>query len=331
VTLESSRRAALRDLKLRTLVRDHLGRGVSPVSTSTTSFGRGAALVDDGVAWVLIEEQPERSLGAALAWMRKQTGAADLAIIVEASSGILARRAELFAAPIVVLHAIDRVLVPAVADGYPPSVELDDRHDAFRSLIEEGGAEPVEEHGVLMGEVRGLEVCRVVTDRDTGEVRLEVGVGAHDRQAFALLHGARPTVEALAEVAETVATHRRAGADPHPLNRLGAERFLRWQSFQEPERLGVRTLRPAAPPVVRTNLKDPVPCVAVGDRSDGSPVVVVYSTGIDLDLVPFAVDAQAMLDPVADLVLVVPERDASPITRDLADLAKVAITLFPWK
>jgi len=111
VTLDSSRRAALRDLKLRTLVRDHLGRGVSPVMTNTSSFGRGAAFVDDGVAWVLIEDQPERSLGAALAWMRKQDGAAELAIIAEASSGILARRAELFTTPILVLHAIDRVLV----------------------------------------------------------------------------------------------------------------------------------------------------------------------------------------------------------------------------
>src|SRR4051812_23891530 len=263
--------------------------------------------------------------------MRKQPGAADLSIIVEASSGILARRAELFATPIAVLHAIERVLVPAVADPYPPIVELDERHGAFRSLIEQGGAEPVEEHGVLMGEVRGLEVCRVVTDRDTGEVRLEVGVGAHDREAFALLHGARPTVEALAEVAATVAAHRTPGADPHPLNRLGAERLLRWQSFQEPERLGVRALRPVPPPVVRTNLKDPVPCVAVGQRSDGSPVVVVYSTGIDLDLVPFAVDALAMLDPDAKLLLVVPARDASPITRGLAELAKVPMTIHAWQ
>ena len=330
MTLDSSRRAALRDLKLRTLVRDHLGRGVSPVMTNTSSFGRGAAFVDDGVAWVLIEDQPERSLGAALAWMRKQDGAAELAIIAEASSGILARRAELFTTPILVLHAIDRVLVPAVPDGYPPIVALDDRHEAYRALIEQGGAEAVEEHGVLMGEVRGLEVCRVVTDPATGEVHLEVGIGAHDREAFALLHGARPTVEALAEVAATVAAHRRPGADPHPLNRLGAERFLRWQSMQSPERLGVRSVRPAPPPVVRTNLKDPVPCVALGERADGSSVVFVYSTGIDLDLVPFAVDAQAMLDRHADLVLVVPARDASPITRGVAGLAKVPISMLEW-
>ena len=51
----------------------------------------------------------------------------------------------------------------------------------------------VVEHGVVTGEVRGLEVCRVVDDRTTGDgVRLEVGVGAHDREAFAIIHGDVP-------------------------------------------------------------------------------------------------------------------------------------------
>ena len=55
-------------------------------------------------------------------------------------------------------------------------------------------------------------------------------------------------------------------------------------------------------------------------RSDpaGEPLVAVYSTGIDLDLVPFALDARAMHAPAAELVLVVPGRDASPVTRGLA-------------
>ena len=92
-------------------------------------------------------------------------------------------------------------------------------------MIEAAGAVPVIEHGLLAGEVAGLEVCRVVVDPGTGQARLEVGVGAHDREAFQLVHGDVPTVEALSSVVAAVAEHRRPGAPPHPLNRLGAERL----------------------------------------------------------------------------------------------------------
>jgi hypothetical protein len=46
--------------------------------------------------------------------------------------------------------------------------------------------------------------------------------------------------------------------------------------------------------------------------------VVVCSVGIDLDLVPYAADARLELGAEARLVLVVPERDAHPFTRQLA-------------
>jgi hypothetical protein len=58
--------------------------------------------------------------------------------------------------------------------------------------------------------------------------------------------------------------------------------------------------------------------VATGTSVDGHPVVVVASTGIDLDLVPFAADARLRTAPAARLVLAVPERDAHPVTQALA-------------
>ena len=68
----------------------------------------------------------------------------------------------------------------------------------------------VVEHGVVTGEVRGLEVCRVVdVDDGGGRVRLEVGVGPHDREAFAIIHGDVPTRAALAGVVAAVAAARR--------------------------------------------------------------------------------------------------------------------------
>jgi hypothetical protein len=323
--VDPQRRAALLGLKLRALVRDHLGGdAVTDASARPVPFGRGAALLVDDAAWILLDEQAERGLGAAIAWaQRLETGPVQsIDLITESGSGVLARRAALFELDVSVWHAVERMLVPAVAEPYPASAPIDPEHEAFRTLIVAGGADPVVEHGVLAGEVRGLEVCRAITDPSTGEHRLEVGVGAHDREAFALLHGARPTVEALADVVESVGQHRAVGAPFHPLNTLGAERFLRWRAIEDPASIGLRTLAPAAPPVARANLKDPVPCVGVGERADGRPVVAVFSSGIDLDLVPFALDARQMHAPGADLVLVVPERDASPVTAAIAAVAK---------
>ena len=46
---------------------------------------------------------------------------------------------------------------------------------------------------------------------------------------------------------------------------------------------------------------------------------LVCSSGIDLDVVPWAADARAFLaSPEAELVIAVPERDASPVTVALA-------------
>lgn len=331
--VDPTRRAALLSIKLRALVSDHLGSDALPSvadAQAGASFGRGAALIVRDCAWVLLDEQPERGLGAALAWATRQSDVRSLAVIAEASTGILARRAALFEMPITVWQAQGRSLVPAHHEPYPVSDAIDPAHEIWRSVIEQGGAEPVVEHGVLAGEIRGLEVCRVVTDAYSGEVRLEVGVGAHDRESFMMLHGNKPTAEALAGVVDAVSGHRQVDAPLHPLNRLGAERFLRWLAINDPSRVGAVNLRSADPPVRRPNLKDPIPCVAVGRTANGAPLVAVCSVGIDLDLVPFALDAREMYGADAELVLVVPERDASPVTQRVAALARGSISVLTW-
>ncbi len=55
----------------------------------------------------------------------------------------------------------------------------------------DAGVEVVVEHGVIRGEVRGLEVARV-GGRRRRRRPLEVGVGRHDREAFAMVHGDLP-------------------------------------------------------------------------------------------------------------------------------------------
>ena len=313
---DPDRHSRLLALTLQALVREQFG---VESFTAATGLSRGAAGVAGDAAFVLVDEQPERGLGAALAWASRHQ-LRTLHVIASEATGLLARRAESFDLDIQVWHRDDRSLLSAVAEPHPVAAEVVPEHRQFESLIAESGATVTIEHGVLAGEVRGLEVCRAVTDPHTGVHRLEVGVGEHDREAFGMIHGDTPTAESLTRIVRIVDAHRTPGADPHPLNRLGAERALRDRVVADPSIAGLRVLATAPPPIPRPNLKDSIPCVGVGESADGTPTVAVFSTGIDLDVVPFAADARAAIGDDRDLVIVVPERDASPVTRRLADM-----------
>lgn len=279
------------------------------------SYPGGATLRTGATAatgWFLAEDAPARALGPALAWARQQE-IETLHVLAAEATGVLARRASLFAAPpsVAVWRVDGRSL--EVADPEPIHlVEGDPTGSAFADMLRTAGADVVVEHGVLTGEVLGLEVARVVDDR------LEVGVGRHDREAFALVHGDVPSEEALARVVAAVRTHRRPGAPDHPLQRIAAERWLRAGVLARPDLVGATALEPVAGAVPRAGVKDREPAVALGVDSHGAPVVVVCSVGIDLDLVPAAADARLLHDPPARLVLAVPERDAHAVTRALA-------------
>jgi hypothetical protein len=322
----ASRRSRLVGIKLRVLVRDHLG---DETVGEAGGFAPGAALVHGDAGWVLLDDRPAERLGAAIGWAVR-AGVTSLHVIADSGTGVLARRGVAFDLPITVWHADGRSLSTAVAEPFPPAISVPEHHQPFRALIADAGADPVEEHGVLAGEVRGLEVCRVVDDPYLGSTRLEVGVGVHDREAFAMLHGDIPAGDSLARIVAVVAQHRRPGADPHPLNRLGRERLIRSQVLDDPACVGAAALAVAPPPVPRTNIKDPVPCVAAGTDVDGRSIVVVCSSGVDLDLVPFAADARAAHDAAhhrvrpaggdgSRLVIVTPSRDRLPVVDEIAD------------
>jgi len=326
------RRSRLVGIKLRTLVREHLG---DDSVAEPVVFAPGAALLHHDAAWVLLDDRPADRLGAALVWAVRE-GAASLDVIAdtEADAGALARRGAAFSMPLTVWRADGRRLLPAGATALPVSQPAPPEHETLRQLIIDGGAEPLVEHGVLFGEVRGLEICRVVDDPYQHIVRLEVGVGAHDREAFQMMHGDVPTVESLARIVTAVESHRNVGASPHPLNRLGAERLLRWRLEQAPDLVGAAEIRPAVPPLPRPNLKDPVPCVATGVAHTGQPVRVVCAVGVDLDLIPYAADARLAAEAVEPgagdserLVVVTPSRDRLPVVEQLAGLLRQPVEL----
>ncbi|MBI4935899.1 MAG: hypothetical protein HY828_18615 [Actinobacteria bacterium] len=320
---DPSRLARLNAIKLTTLVREHIGVDAEFVPGE---FPGGAALRHGDDAWVLLADRPDRGRGAALAWALRQ-GAGTLHVVAESGTGLLARRAEHFAVPVVVWHAEGRVLLPAVPEPLlvPPPVPA--AHREFLDVIVDSGAVPHEEFGVLSGEVRGLEVCRVVDDPYLHATRLEVGVGVHDREAFAMLHGDQPAPVALARVVEAVLQHRGGGATGHPLSRLAQERLLRARLVDDPSLIGATAVELAQPPVPRTNLKDPVPCVAVATIG-GERVAVVCSMGVDLDAVPYAVDARTAVG-LERCMLVVPTRDAIPVQQLLADAVRPPVTIVP--
>lgn len=343
-------RGRLLAAKLRGLIGDHLGR---PVDADTVGLPLGAGMVVDAAAWVLVDADSDlvadRALGAALAWSVRQ-GVDELNLVADRSTGGLARRSRAFRVPIAVWFPEGRTLLPAVVETIAPHPEPSDEHLDFASMIVEGGADVNVEHGVVTGEVRGLEVCRVVDEATTGRlvelgdldlasyvpesgVRLEVGVGANDREAFQIIHGDVPTVEALAGIVESVRRHRSVDAVQHPLNRMAPERFLRWQASQDPGRLGLRSVSAAPPPVPRPSMKDQAPAVAVGTDADGAEHLLIFTSGVDLDVVPFAVDAHEALrvwSPAREygsIRIVGRSNDLVPITRDIAGLTMIPIEL----
>jgi hypothetical protein len=321
VAIEPGRRRALVAIKLAALVREHAGEQ-SVIAPTTTAYEAGAAVIRTDGVWVFVDHDPARGLGGAIVWARRQSESLPLHVVVDdrAVASVLTRRAAAFSCQLTVWWADERTLRTVEPAPYPAALNVEPRLLGLAADILAGGADVVVEHGVLAGEVRGLEVCRAVLDPYLDVVRLEVGVGAHDREAFQMLHGDRPTIDSLRRIVDTVKSHREPGASPHPLNRLGAERAVRDAIVATPSLVGAATLVVADPPVPRPNLKDPVPCVATGVDVDGEPMVVVCSTGVDLDVVPFAADARGFHG--GHLVIALPERDAYPATRSLLGLLR---------
>ena len=291
-------------------------------------FGSAVGVVSQNIAWVLLTSRHEFGLGPAMIWALRNA-ATELRIFTEQNAGDLARRASFFNFKIAVYETSASASAAAVAGAalaLPLAVgvkTISAADESFADFIRSSGAEITREHGVLAGEVCGLEVCRVVhetADSQVVESRLEIGVGTHDRETFQLLHGRIATIESLRKVVDEVASKRVVGANPHPLNQLGRERLLRHLICSAPDLVNAVSLETVSPAMPRANLKDKIPCCAKGVRSDGRVVVVIFSIGVDTDVISFGADARHAIDAQADLIFVSPQRDIIPAITQLADL-----------
>lgn len=311
-------RASFVAAKLRSLVNAQWGAR----DRTAVDFPGGAALVAGDEAWLLIDADPLKAFGPVLVWSARN-GAQRVHLLVESSADVLARRATCFRDAPAIWQVDEATLVPATPA--PPVRQLAARPaPELAGLLVDAGLEVVVEEGIVRGEVNGLEVARIVQGTTSTGIEidaplLEVGVGFADREMTAMLHGSLSPVDQLARVAEIVRQHRRPGAQRHPLNQMAPERWLRTALVRNPGRLGLSRLAPVAPATPRPNLKDTGVAMAEGATAAGERVVVACSVGVDLNLVPEAADVRLALDPSARLLLVVPERDAHPVTVELAD------------
>jgi hypothetical protein len=326
--IEPSRRAGLLSAKLGALVRGRWG----DEAAESADFPGGAALVAGSTAWLLLDANPLAALGPALVWADRRD-VAELHLLLEADAGVVARRAALFRQGPTVWSVDGTDLQPVPPAPSPPALAPRPAAELAELLVD-ADVEVVVEDGIVRGEVLGLEVARIVHGTTTAgtpidEPVLEVGVGHADRELTGMLHGNLPPAAQLARVIEIVRAQRRAGAERHPLNQLAPERWLRAVLVADASRIGLASLRPAPPAVPRPNLRDPAVAIAIGADADGAEVIVACSVGVHLDLVPAAADARAALAPDARLLLVVPARDAHPVTRALAERLLLPAEVLP--
>jgi hypothetical protein len=331
--MDDAQRRSLQAAKLGALVRAQ-APGFAGVAAD---FAGGAALVDadGGAAWMLVAAQPAFvALGPVLVWAERH-GARRVDLVSDLPSttrpsdsraleeAILARRAELFD-PVPAIWTVAGTELVDVAPAAVPVPRSAPPAPVLAELLVDAGLEIVIEDGIVRGEVLGLEVARIVHGTTTAgmpidEPVLEVGVGHADREMTAVLHQNMPSAAQLERVKEIVLATRTISAERHPLNQLAPERWMRSTLVRDPARIGLQSLRSVEGAVPRPNLRDRSVAYGIGTRADGAQVVVACSVGIDPDLVPAAADTRRMHLPDAPLLLVVPERDAHPVTRALAE------------
>jgi hypothetical protein len=276
---------------------------------------------------VLVETSPARSFGQALVLVtRAEASSVDL--LVEADrAGDVARRAAHFEPTPTVWAISGTSLAPAVPSTIA-STEPAPLEPHLAKLLSMPEVTVVVEHGWIIGECRGLEVARISGVGD--EQRLDVGVGAYDQGAFAVMNPDLTPDESLAEVVAQVLQHRRRGAEPHPLNRLVRERWLRSELIADPTPLGLAALEAVEGDAPREGLYDVAPAFAWAEEER---VLVACSVGIDLDLVPAAADVAAR-QGAERIVLVLPERDQHAMTTAVAARCGTPIDIVtadvPW-
>jgi len=189
----------------------------------------------------------------------------------------------------------------------------------------------IAEHGVLRAEVHGLEVARVVQNAEN-QFEISVGVGDYDQSAYKAIHGNIAVERNLTKVISTVKKYRTKAGPVHPLNRISRSRWLIAEAIADPSFLGIDELDFVEPLLPRNDVTKDQACSAIG-RIENSIVLVLASTGIDLNLVPQAAGQIFRHNP-EKLLLLLPAQDHHPAISRQARYLSVQPTFVtarePW-
>ncbi len=320
--------------------------GMVPAGKPQPLLGGAATVLEDGSGLVLVQREPERAVGAALAWSLRH-GVTSTTCVIDvgvdgrpqrAAAEVAAAKAAAMASPPAVMVVVGSTVESVGAAALPAPGPYQPASAAASRLEDAAAAQAdvvVHEDGAMTFEVLGLEVARVAVDGT-----MAVGAGRHDREATSELYGDQPPREALVRAAEVVRQRRRPDAPPGPATMLQRERWLRHALVAAPALLDqagqagpTGPLVPVADPRPPVDLRRPRPA---GAAAGGGRVLVVCSAGVDLDLVPTAAWLRSWATPAADgVVLAVPSGDDQPILRDMAQLLPVPATVValspPWE
>jgi len=291
--------------------------GLDPSQVEERDFPYGAGLVQSNRGALYVVRDHIRTIGPTLLWMQKHQ-LEEVDLVIEGDGGIPARRAQALTCELRVWQVQNGKIERAQPAPHLPRIDVPQSHEQFAATIQDCGALPVREHGVLTGEVLGLEVCRVVDTPDGP--RLEVGVGAIDRETFQLVNSHRTIEDSLTEVVGIVRAHRQLGAPHHPLGKMAGERLLRHRVMNEPSLIGASSLKPAEPPIARGGLRDSMPCVATGTDLEDSSIVAVFTDTVDVDIIGFCADASILYVSSSSLVLVAQKGKITSLLRRSSDL-----------
>ncbi len=311
--------AALGKAALKHRVRTITDGGVELTDSSFEGSVIGAVV--DGTAYC--QTADGRGVGPLVRWALSHQ-AERMTLVAEAEvAPDIARRAGLLDFDIEVWSAVGPEVEPAVAGPALSPPELPESHRRYASVIGEAGARAIDDHGMLVAEVAGLEVARVVDGDDLQNdgngvepgPQLAVGVGQADRELQEYIHGHLDDDANLRRAIAAVVQHRNPGSAVHPLTRVARQRWLRSILLDDPSLVGLDQLDPVIPLRPRTTVLGDEPSAAAGDGA-----IVVCSVGVDLDLLPEAADYRDRDDPDAELIVVVPERDQRLVAGPMAEL-----------
>lgn len=303
-------RSRLAALRLGAVAKDHLGLG----DLTITPVPGGAVGRRDGI--VVGAAEPDSSLSAlavaaaALVWSER-VGATTIHLVGEGpAAGELARLGRHFDPPAQSWDVTGGDVGPAEPVALPQPAPVTDAVGAAADELRRAGADIVVEGGAVVAEIDGLEFARVVGD-GAGGARLEVGVGAVDKEAWTAMGealGIAPATAELMKVADEVRRQRSPGST-HPFARLAPEGALRARLVREPGLVGADSLAPLATTRRRPDLRTPWPAAATGDDLEGRPLLVVCSVGIHPAALLEAAELRSADSRRPRAIVAVPERD----------------------